>query len=150
MTLFQKEQVERMRSEGKSYSKIAACLGLSENTIKSYCQRNNLGGFFVTEKEPDRESKNLCKNCGESIEQLPGRKTRKFCSDKCRMTWWNSHTEEVAKKSIYHLECQGCNKPFESYGNKNRKYCTHNCYISNRFMKRVELKGGTHYNSRAI
>lgn len=41
MTLFQKEHVRRA-SEGKSYSKIADCLGKSENTIKSYCQRNKL------------------------------------------------------------------------------------------------------------
>lgn len=155
MTLFQKGHVLRMRSEGKSYSKIAAYLGISENTIKSFCQRNNLGVSNAALKVENvsnngTEALNFCKNCGKTIEQRSGKKPRKFCSDKCRMTWWNSHTEEVSKKSIYHLECEACNKPFESYGNMNRKYCTHSCYINDRFMKGVELKGGTDHNSRAI
>ena len=50
MTIFQKEQLRCLRSEGKSYSKIADCLGISENTIKSYCQRNNLRGMHATSK----------------------------------------------------------------------------------------------------
>lgn len=133
MTLFQKEQVRRMRNEGKSYSKIAVCLGISENTIKSYCQRNNIGGMNATSKAEQsdigKEANNFCKNCDKSIEQQPGRKPRKFCSDKCRLTCWNSHMDMVSRKSIYHVECAGCRKPFDSYGNKNRKYCSHACYF---------------------
>ncbi len=144
MTLYQKEQLRRMRSEGKSYTKIAACLGLSENTIKSFCQRNNLGGMSATikAKQADigKQSINFCKNCGKSIEQQLGRKPRKFCSDECRIAWWNSHTDLVSQKSIYHLECSGCGKPFDSYGNKNRKYCTHACYIQDRFTKEIQLE----------
>ena len=148
MTLFQKEQVRRMRGEGKSYSKIATCLGISENTIKSYCQRNNLGGINDTSKagqaDIEKEVFNFCKNCGKSIEQRPGRKQRKFCSDECRITWWNSHMDLVSQKSIYHLECMGCRKSFDSYGNKNRKYCTHACYIKDRFTKQAQLEARNH------
>ncbi|KGK85876.1 hypothetical protein DP73_17760 [Desulfosporosinus sp. HMP52] len=141
MTLFQKEHVQRMRSEGKSYSKIADCLGISENTIKSYCQRNKLSSIPTTRKEDvEKESLDFCKNCGKSIQQRPGIKLRKFCSDECRTTWWKSHMDQVCKKSIYHLECAGCRKPFDSYGNKNRKYCSHACYINDRFKKQVVLE----------
>ncbi len=141
MTKLQKEQVHSMRSEGKGYAKIAACLGLSENTIKSYCKRNNLGGV-ATESEPEGpdseiEATSFCKNCGKPMEQHTGMKQRKFCSDKCRMTWWNCHTEQVSQNAIYHLECSGCKKPFDSYGNKTRKYCSHACYIKDRFGKPV-------------
>jgi len=128
-----------MRNEGKSYSKIAVCLGLSENTIKSYCKRNNLGGVAaissMDQQNMGKETFDFCKNCNNSIEQQLVRKPRKFCSDECRMTWWNSHMDLISQKSIYHLECMGCRKPFDSYGNKNRKYCTHACYIQERFMK---------------
>ncbi len=144
MTLFQKEQVRRMRCEGKSYSIIAGFLGISENTIKSFSQRNNLGGMNATLKaeqvDTEKEDLNFCKNCGKYIEQQPGKKPRKFCSDECRIAWWNTHIDLVSQKSIYHLECLGCKKPFDSYGNKNRKYCTHACYIKDRFMKQTQLE----------
>lgn len=133
-----------MRCEGKSYSKIAGCLGISENTIKSFCQRNNLGGMNATSKTEQanigKEAYTFCKNCGKSIEQRPGKKPRKFCSDECRIAWWNSHMDLVSQKSIYHLECMRCRKSFDSYGNKNRKYCTHACYIKDRFMVQAQLE----------
>ena len=136
MTSYQKEQIHRMRSKA-GYSKIAACLGISENTIKSYCRRNNLSGMVIVSKldkqSSEKEGQAYCLNCGKPIEQCPGVKPRKFCSDKCRMVWWNSHKDMVVKKAIYHLECAYCKKPFESYGNKNRKYCGHACYIKDRF-----------------
>ncbi|WP_088227363.1 helix-turn-helix domain-containing protein [Desulfosporosinus sp. FKB] len=137
MTLFQKECIQRMRNEGKSYSKIADRLGISENTIKSYCQRNNLGGILVTDQKvtDELQALNLCPNCGKSLEHQPGRKRRKFCSDKCRMTWWNHHNDVVNQESAYHFVCVGCGRSFVSYGNKKRKYCNHECYIKARFMK---------------
>ena len=128
-----------MRKEGTGYKKIADCLNISINTIKSYCKRNNLSCAAVvtkTEKPlPDKEGLSFCKNCGRSIEQQAGRKPKKFCSDECRMAWWNSNIEKVDKRAVYHLECAGCGKSFDSYGNKNRKYCCHSCYIKDRFYK---------------
>ena len=144
MTSFQKENVRRMRSEGVSYAKIAASLGLSENTVKSYCKRNNIRVEYTLTKmelpdaEPETESSDLCKNCGKPIEHKPGIKPRKFCSDQCRTAWWNSHLDQVSRKSVYHLICAACGKPFDSYGNKNRKYCTHACYIKERFQKQTQ------------
>jgi len=44
MKYLQKKQITQMRSEGSGYSMIAAALGISENTFKSFCRRNNLGG----------------------------------------------------------------------------------------------------------
>lgn len=140
MTLFQKDQVRRLRSEGMGYLKISACLGVSKNTIKSYCKRNNIRRVVaVPETKQENKEKEIlvfCRNCGRSIIQRLGMKPRKFCSGECRTTWWNRNLNQVSKKSIYYLECAGCGKPFESYGTKNSKYCTHNCYIKDRFAKR--------------
>ena len=154
MTLFQKEQVRRMRTEGIGYSKIAARLGISENTIKSYCKRNNLGGVTVASK-PDqcdagKEACAFCKNCGKPILHRLGVKSRKFCSDECRMVWWNSHPGQVSQKAVYHLECAGCKKPFDSYGNKHRKYCSHACYIKERFGQPAQQETGGCYDTGAI
>ena len=43
MTNKQRETIQLLRKSGHSYQKIATMLDLSENTIKSYCQRNGLG-----------------------------------------------------------------------------------------------------------
>ena len=58
---------------------------------------------------------------------------RKFCSDACRTAWWNSHPDCVDRKAVYAYTCAHCGKPFTAYGNKERKYCSRNCYISDRF-----------------
>lgn len=140
MTALQKEHVRRMRTEGMSYAKIAVSLGLSENTVKSYCKRNNIGGISALPKvtQPNPETKaDFCKNCGQPLTLRPGIKPRKFCSDACRKTWWNSHLDRVSRKAVYNLTCAGCGKPFNSYGNKNRKYCSHACYIKDRFTNRA-------------
>lgn len=123
MNLKDKEKIKELRVDGLGYKKIASELNISVNTVKSYCQRNGLSG----------ESNNRCRNCGVVVEQNPKRKKKKFCSDKCRLDWWNSHQEKINKKANYTLTCKHCGKSFISYGNKNRKYCSHSCYISDRF-----------------
>lgn len=52
---------------------------------------------------------------------------KKFCSDRCRMKWWNSHLDQVQRKANYDFVCPVCKKPFTVYGNANRKYCSHEC-----------------------
>ena len=69
MTLLQKQRIDEMRRHGESYTKIAASLGLSENTIKSYCRRNLL-------------KIDTCPQCGTAF-QAYGNAKRKFCSRSC-------------------------------------------------------------------
>ena len=78
MTDAQKEQVRYLRCEGLGYGAIATRLGISENTVKSFCRRNNLTG--VASKEPVV----VCRNCGRPLPQYSKRKQRKFCSEACR------------------------------------------------------------------
>lgn len=123
MNLKDKEKIIELRIKGFGYKKIASELSISVNTVKSYCQRNGLNGT----------GNDRCKNCGVLVKQNPKRKKKKFCSDKCRLTWWNSHQDKINKRANYTLTCNHCGKNFISYGNKNRKYCSHSCYISARF-----------------
>lgn len=76
-----------------------------------------------------------CQYCGIEVFQNPGRKQKKFCTDKCRNLWWNSHLYMVNRRAMYECECLHCKKTFVSYGNKNRKYCSRECYIAGRFGK---------------
>lgn len=134
MTDIQKYKVLDLREKGLSYSEIAKRINVSINTVKSFCRRNNL-------KESKKEkSKARCEYCNAEIHQNPLRKKKRFCSDKCRSLRWNENKNLINKKAFYECVCLNCGKSFSSYGNKNRKYCCHACYIKDRF-------GGTNYES---
>lgn len=134
MTTYEKTEITRMRGDGMGYSAIARKLGISENTIKSFCRRNGLTkqGADPFPQFPEIAEK-PCLCCGKPVIQYPGRKEKKFCSDACRYRWWNSHTGEAGGKAMHAYTCPACGKSFSAYGSRNRRYCSHGCYISARF-----------------
>ena len=73
MTADEKEKVRLMRYEGASYSKIASNLGISLNTIKSFCQRNQLLISGIERKEKFDH----CKQCGKKLLQKSKKKPKK-------------------------------------------------------------------------
>lgn len=127
MTDEERKHIEDLRSQGIGYKKISEMLGLSVNTVKSFCKRNRLGGPAV------RQEQHICPCCGKPVEQTAHRKQKKFCSDQCRMKWWNSHLDQVKRKANYSFVCPVCRKTFTAYGNSNRKYCSLDCYFEDRF-----------------
>jgi len=112
-------------------------MGISANTVKSFCQRNNVP-TGTSELIRTSYNPNLCRLCFNEIIHVEGRKKKKFCSDKCRAIWWVNNADKLDKKAIYNFICARCGTEFESYGNKTRKFCSHNCYIEARFGKEVE------------
>lgn len=141
MTNEQKTVVESLRSQGLGYKRIAAQTGISANTVKSYLRKY---APAATEQEassvvqkivaiPAMDGESYCRCCGKPVAQNPGRKEKKFCSDSCRTNWWNSHLDLVKRKAIYHFTCPTCGRDFSAYGNAHRKYCSHSCYIEDRF-----------------
>lgn len=88
MTDADKTQIIKLRAKGFSYKKISAETGISENTIKSYFKRNT----------------NLCPVCGNP---LIG---KKYCSDKCRISWWNKHPHRTS--AMIECQCENCKKTF--------------------------------------
>lgn len=136
MTENQKTQIADMRGKGYGYIKIAQMLGLSENTVKSFCRRKKLTrrtDAVSHVADPVRDGQHFCLCCGAEVAQTLGRKEKKFCSDRCRNKWWNSHLDQVNRKAHYEFECAYCKKPFTAYGNAGRKYCSHACYVADRF-----------------
>jgi endogenous inhibitor of DNA gyrase (YacG/DUF329 family) len=125
MTTPQKEQITLLRSHGESYTRIADMLRLSENTVKSYCRRNNV---FVCANHKQSVCKDVCANCGRPLVHTPGSKHKRFCSDGCRMAWWKAHPAAVNRKAVYRFVCPTCGKEFEAYGNAYRKYCSRTCF----------------------
>ena len=81
MDEMQKNQIGILRQSGFSYQKISNMLGISINSVKSYCRRHQLGGdksnsssYNVTDK---------CEQCSKPVKQIPGRKMKRFCCDQC-------------------------------------------------------------------
>ena len=125
MTETEKRRVAELRAAGHGYKSISYKLGISVNTISSFCRRNTL------ETLPEKK----CENCGKPITENKKHKPRRFCSDLCRIKWWNSHLDQVEHKAVYRYTCPTCGEEFQVYGNSKRKYCSHECYIKKRFGK---------------
>lgn len=115
-------RIIQLQREGYGYKKIASLTGLPVNTVKAYCRRH------LISKEDITAENILCKMCGKPLEQTPHKRKRMFCSDACRLAWWNSHREQVNRKAVCSLTCSYCGQVFESYGNAHRKYCSRRCY----------------------
>lgn len=114
---------------GRSYAFIGNELGISKDTVKSFCRRNSLASADISVIDgTDR-----CRECGRKIEQRPKKKKQIFCCKACREKWWAQHPEQVRRRAVYEFTCANCGKPFTAYGNRRRKYCSHECYIADRF-----------------
>ena len=134
MTSQEKQQVATLRARGISYKGIADTIGVSENCIKKYCQRNNLGGSRA--QITVQSSEDLCPECGAELSRAHTGRHKRFCSDACRLAWWHKHPEELSHKAKYQYVCPTCGASFSAYGNTRRKYCSHACYIKARFAVR--------------
>ena len=121
MNEVQKEELIILKNEGRSYKEMASAISVSASAVKS---------FFSRKKLKAEEIHTVCKNCGVPLTKRLGNK--KFCSDSCRYKWWR-HNTEGNRKHLKVNRCKNCGKMFESYDNKNRKYCSHACYIADRF-----------------
>jgi hypothetical protein len=99
MTNQEKSTIENMREDGFSYGQIAAKSGVSVNTVKSFCRRED-------------EKKHLCRNCGKSLVQIPKHKPRVFCSSECRLFWWRLNRKQGGHRAVYHITCVGCGRDF--------------------------------------
>ena len=117
-----RNKIFELRNSGMGYKSIAKELSLTPSAVRNVC----------TSKLNDPELYGNCKNCGKRVKQTPGKKKRQFCSDKCRMTWWNSHRDDVKRNTFYTFKCPCCNSEFVAYGNSKRIYCSISCYAKSR------------------
>ena len=121
MTSEQKQEISAMQQAGFGYSKIAKVIGVSENTVKSYCRRQKATTVS--------ETTDLCAQCGKPIDKSK-RSSRRFCSDACRIRWWN---KQPKADMPYTAHCACCGKEIQMRRKNERKYCSHRCYITDRY-----------------
>ena len=135
MTTEQKNRISEMRKSGVSYAEIADRLCIAKEAVRSYCRNHKVTA------EPIKPETTLpvCPQCGMPVHQIAGRKKKRFCSVSCCQLWWNAHPDAVRQKAVYHYTCAGCGKAFTAYGNSHRKYCSHECYIKDRYKENDAL-----------
>lgn len=132
----QRELIIKLRTKGLSYGKIAEAVGLSANTVKSFCRRNPTGKIPIkaaTAVRPDH-----CPQCNSLLVQTSGHRQKRFCSDVCRRLWWAAHPEQMNRNAFYPMTCLRCGKSFLQYGTRPRKYCSRACYLAQRYGKDQE------------
>lgn len=159
MTAEQQNKIRELRMKGMGYRNISSETGIYRDTIRSFCRRNGLDGYAsaicagkteIVEKNGMAGQEDQCQNCGRKLEQpLTGRK-RKFCCEECRRKWWKHHPEKINRRqeAFYTEICAHCGNEFLSYGNRGRRYCSHACYIRDRFWR--EEDGREKYTSSKI
>lgn len=126
MTDEERNRVRTLRNRGLSYKQVADEVGLSINTVKTFCRRDN--------RNPAPETaEGFCRFCGKKLIQAPGARSRKYCSRKCKEKYWTAHRSELAHKITYTCTCAHCGKEFTFYGKRDRKYCSKECYFAERF-----------------
>jgi len=125
MNGFQKDQIMKLRANGESYSSIASKVDISINTIKAFCRRSNNG------EEQNNSSSNveLCRQCYNPLTNIENKKKKTFCSNKCRMSWWNNSQNSKNRKSNRQFTCQACEQTFIGTGKRMRKFCSRVCYF---------------------
>ena len=119
----QKTLILYYREQHMTYRQIGEKLGLSPDTVKTFCRRNT-----PREDRTEASASSQCRNCGAPVHPLPGRRERLFCSPACRTAYWRKHNL-LGKDPRY---CAGCGALLTG-GSASRKYCSHACYIRHRF-----------------
>ena len=126
MTETERSRVVELQQQGYGYKKISTLTRLPLNTVKSFCTRHPVRDEEIAERQ------GLCRNCWRLLEQTPHHRKRRFCSDACRMAWWNAHPEKVNRRAYYKRVCKNCGREFASYGNDHRMFCSRLCYAQYR------------------
>ena len=122
MTTTQKDKIRTLRLQGKGYTEIGNELGLSPNTVKTFCYRNELYA------EALKNGATHCKNCGKLIKEKAKTRPRKFCCEACKMKFWNTHRYARVNDKIVEFTCVQCGKRFTDYAVADRKFCSLECY----------------------
>lgn len=149
MTEAQKQSIHVLRGQGLPFSRVAQEVGLSVNTVKSFCRRGGLPAKVPSKESEIKENKeenakkeahpiaqgNGCKCCGKALHHLPKAKPKQFCGGACRAKWWNARREGANRRGLVAMPCAHCGVLFMSYAKTGRKYCSHACYIRHRYKQ---------------
>ena len=135
MTGEQKQQIYILRKKGLPFADIAERLFLPRNTVKTFCWRNGLSDAEMEKPQQNRGYLGFCKMCGKPLEQKSKSRPKKFCCDKCRSAWWAENNTQLNRPALLSLKCENCGAEFSCYPSQRKRFCSHACYIANRYHK---------------
>lgn len=140
MTSYQEIKVKELRMKGMGYKAIAQALDLDRDQVRYHCKKIGLTGTKEELAEKIEEEKlhgETCLYCGDLLYRSKYAPGKKFCCEDCRRKWWKEHPEKKKKsaKASYVKQCEECGRTFISYGCKTRRFCSHDCYVHNRFWR---------------
>lgn len=81
----------------------------------------------------DNAPQGFCTNSGSEQKHQPSGKTDELRCEDCRGPVKRKPRTKNKQGPYYRFTCAHCGKPFTAYGNSKRKYCSHSCYILDRF-----------------
>lgn len=136
MTEEQKKKIIELRKKGLGYKRIAKQLGITRDSVRGYCRRNEPFSEYIHPKKKkvkniNKIEKRFCLNYNKEIIERGKGSRRKYCCNKCRYNYKNSNRKD------YHIRCEYCDQEFKAYSTK-RKYCSHDCYIRDRFWRKED------------
>lgn len=117
MTNEQIDRITYLQQSRKGYRTIAAELDLPVNSVKSWCRRHPINGL----------ERGRCQQCGAPLNQIIGKRTRRFCSDACRLLWWKEHPEKKSHRIAYRHVCRFCGAEFIN-NRAAASYCNRACF----------------------
>lgn len=135
MTGEQKQQIYILRKKGVSFADIAQRLDIPRNTVKTFCWRGGLTDAEMKKPQANLGYRGFCKMCGVALEQKSKSRPKLFCCDKCRSAWWSLNPQQLNRKSLLTLCCPVCGGEFSCYPSQKKQFCSHECYIVNRYYK---------------
>jgi len=123
------EQLKALRRHGLTYQQTADALGLKLGTVKAYCHRHP----EMENQQEEQTKADVCPYCGQLIVNTPKAKRKRFCSDSCRYNWSYRHRMLVNPMVSHFVACICCGTRFSCYLKRSKKYCSHACYIKQRY-----------------
>ncbi len=114
----QKELILVLRDQGLTYREIAERTHVTPENARNICVR-----YPQNASDEATVSEGTCIRCGKPIAQIPGTKSKKFCSDYCRRNFYN-------KKLVHkpHIRvCERCGNEFVAYGGYKKRFCCREC-----------------------
>ena len=138
LTADQQDLIDEYRQQGIGYRTIAVAIGSDRDTVRNYCKKVELEGIRPHSQEFVKGLR--CQQCGKLLGRSKTGRQRLFCSDKCRYRWWNTTGRTLPRPSgcCEEIKCACCGKTFLEYKKSNRRYCSHECYIRDRFWRKED------------
>lgn len=82
-TDFLKNNILKLRNEGKSYNEISKKLKCSKSIISYHCSNNNLSNIGLDKIKREKRGYKICENCSINFSLTGIDKKRRFCSKEC-------------------------------------------------------------------